>query len=229
MKKLILLSAFIYVLSFFANSQVYSIKDGTATVNDMARPCITITLEPKAKEVSKAWKKYIKDKYDLKQKGAKKNNLEAKEVVFPAVTSRTMDMYTIFDEGDSTTMSVLISFGYDVYLNKGDNPREHSALESIIKEFSLEFLRTYYNESLTNLNKELADISKKQTKTVKDNEGLTGDIELNKQKIEELKQDNINNTKLIESNKEIIEKLKESYTEKSEEIKKMNELINGIK
>lgn len=232
MKKLILLSVLMYSFSFFANSQVYSINDGTAVVNDMARPCISVTMEPEAKEIKKAWKSYLKKKYDLKLKGAKGDDLKGEEVVFPAVTARTMDFYTKFKRDKkekTTTMNVLISFGYDVYLNKNDNSKEYSSLMTIIKEFSLEFLRGYYNESLQDLNKEFAKSEKERDKTINENVKLASDIEKNKQTIIDLKKENEEKSSNIEKNKELIEQLKEKVIEKQEEIKKMTDLINGIK
>jgi len=232
MKKIILLSTFVYVFSFFANSQVYSIIDGTAVIKDMARPCITITFEPSAKEAKKAWKSFLKKKYDFKMKSDKGDNLKAEEAVFPAITSRTMDFYTVFEKDkkeNTTTMNVLVSFGYDVYLNKTDNSSEHSSLMAIMKEFSVEFLRIYYNKTLEELNGELAKVEKNKQKTISENEKLANTIEKNKQTVIDLQEANVNNAKLIESNKKIVETLKVDYAEKADEIKKMNELINGIK
>lgn len=232
MKKIILLSAFVYAFSLFSTAQVFNIKDATAVVNDMARPCISVTFEPDAKEAKKAWKSFLKKKYDLKLKNDKGDDLKAEEVVFPAVTSRTMDFYTKFDKDKkehTTTMNVLISFGYDVYLNKNDNSSEHSALMGIVKEFSVEFLRSYYNKNLEDLNKELANLSKDKTGKIKENESLANDIEKNKQTIIDLKKENEDKAKLIEDNKKKVEALGTDYTKKTEEIKKMNELINGIK
>jgi len=232
MKKIILLSTFVYVFSIFTNAQVFNVKDATAVVKDMARPCISVTFEPSSKEAKKAWKSFLKKKYDLKLKSDKGDDLKAEEVVFPAVTSRTMDFYTKFDKDKkehTTTMSVLISFGYDVYLNKNDNSSEHSALMGIIKEFSVEFLRSYYNTSLEDLNKQLSKISKEKTGTTKENENLANDIEKNKQTIIDLKKENEDKATLIEDNKKKVEILGTDYTKKAEEIKKMNELINGIK
>ncbi len=232
MKKIILFSIFIYVFSFFANSQVYNIKDATAVVKDMARPCISITFEPDAKDAKKAWKSFLKKKYDFKLKSDKGDDLKAEEVVFPAITSRTMDFYTKFDKDrkeNTTTMSILISFGYDVYLNKSDNSSEHSALMGIVKEFSIEFLRSYYNESLQDLNKELSKLSKEKTGTIKENESLANDIEKNKQTVIDLKKENEDKAILIEDNKKKVEALGTDYTKKADEIKIMNDLINGIK
>lgn len=232
MKKIILLSVLFYAFSVMSNAQVFTIKDATAVVNDMARPCISVTMEPKAKEIKKAWKSFLKKKYDLKLKSDKGDDLKAEEVVFPAVTSRTMDFYTKFEKNKkehTTTMNVLISFGYDVYLNKNDNSSEYSALLGIVKEFSVEFLRSYYNENLEKLNKELAKLSKEKTGTIKDNENLANDIEKNKQTIIDLKKENEDKAKLIEENKKKVEALGTDYTKKAEEIKKMTELINGIK
>lgn len=232
MKKIILLSTLIYAFSFFTNAQVYNIKDATFVVKDMARPCISITFEPDAKEAGKAWKKFLKKKYDFKLKSDRGDDLKAEEVVFPAITTRTMDFYTKFEKNrkeKTTTMNVLVSFGYDVYLNKSDNSSEHSALMGIIKEFSVEFLRSYYNESLQELNKDLSKLSKDKTGTIKENENLANDIEKNKQTIIDLKKENEEKAQLIEDNKKKVEALGTDYTKKAEEIKKMNELINGIK
>lgn len=232
MKKIILLSVFVYVFAFIGKSQVFNITDGTAVNDDKARSCITVTFEPDASEAKKAWKNYLKKKYDLKLKSDHGNDLKAEEAVFPAVTSRTMDFYTRFEKNkdDNTTkMNVFVKFGYDIYLNKTDNPAEYASLMSIIKDFSVEFLRTHYNEKLSDINAELAKTEKEQTKKIKENETLVSDIERNKQTIEDLKKENEEKTAQIETNKKTIESLTEKVTSKKEEIQKMNDLINGIK
>ncbi|MCF6364719.1 MAG: hypothetical protein L3J35_00805 [Bacteroidales bacterium] len=232
MKKIVLLSVFLYAISFFASSQIYSISDGTGVVNDMARPCISITFEPSAKDAAKAWKDFLKKKYDFKLKSDKKDDLKAEEAMFPAVTSRTMDFFTKFEKNkddNTTTMNVFISYGYDIFLNKADNPSEHSALMTIMKEFSLEFLREHYNKGLEELNAALAKIEKNKSKTISENENLANTIEKNKQTIIDLTKENEEKTALIETNKKTIETLKEDVIKKKEEIQKMNNVINGIK
>jgi len=232
MKKIILLSVFVYFFSFIGKSQIFNIADGTAVNNDKARPCITVTFEPDASEAKKAWKNYLKKKYDLKLKSDHGDDLKAEEAVFPAVTSRTMDFYTRFEKNkdDSITkMNVFVKFGYDIYLNKTDNSSEYASLLSIIKDFSVEFLRTHYNDKLAELNSELAKTEKEQANTLKENETLASDIEKNKQTIENLKQENIEKNDQIENNKKSIESLTEKVTSKKAEIQKMNEVINGIK
>ncbi len=232
MKKIILLSVFIYAFSFIGKAQIFNITNGTAVNDDKARPCITVTFEPSASEAKKAWKSYLKKKYDLKLKSDRGDDLKAEEAVFPAVTSRTMDFYTRFEkdkENNTTKMNVFIKYGYDIYLNQTDNPSEYSSLMSIIKDFSVEFLRTHYNEQLAELNKELAKTEKEQANTVKENETLASDIEKNKQTIEDLKKENEQKASQIETNKKTIETLTEKVKAKKEEIQKMNEVVNGIK
>jgi len=232
MKKIFLLSVFIYFFSFIGKSQIFNIANATAVNDDKARPCITVTFEPSASEAKKAWKSYLKKKYDLKLKNDKGDDIKAEEAVFPAVTSRTMDFYTRFkkDKDNNTTqMNVFIKFGYDIYLNQTDNPSEYSSLMSIIKDFSVEFLRTHYNEQLTELNKELAKTEKEKINTVKENESLASDIEKNKQTIEDLKKENEEKAAKIETNKEKVETLAEELVKKKEEIQKVNEVITGIK
>ncbi len=232
MKKIILLSVFISVFSFIGKSQIFNIADGTAVNDDKARPCITVTFEPDASEAKKAWKNYLKKKYDLKLKSDRGDDLKAEEAVFPAVTSRTMDFYTRFEkdkDNHTTKMNVFVKFGYDIYLNNTDNPSEYASLMSIIKDFSVEFLRTHYNDKLEELNSELAKTEKKQNNTLKENETLASDIEKNKQTIENLKKENEDKTTQIEENKKAIETLIEQVKAKKEEIQKMNEVINGIK
>lgn len=232
MKKIILLSVFFYAFSFIADSQIYSIMDGTGVVNDMARTCISITFEPGSKEASKAWKDFLKKKYDFKVKSDKKDDLKAEEAMFPAVTSRTMDFFTKFEKNkdeNTTTMNVFISFGYDIYLNQTDNPSEHSALMTIMKEFSLEFLREHYNKGLEELNAVLAKTEKEKNKTISENENLAKNIENNKQTIIDLTKENEDKAAQIETNKKTIETLKEDVLKKKEEIQNMNDVINGIK
>ncbi len=227
-----LLSVLFLSLFLTGKAQIFNIADGTAVNDDKARPCITVTFEPDASEAKKAWKSYLKKKYDLKLKNDRGDDLKAEEAVFPAVTSRTMDFYTRFEkdkDNNTTKMNVFVKFGYDIYLNKTDNPSEYASLMNIIKDFSVEFLRTHYTDQLEKLNSELAKTEKQHTKTIEENENLASDIEKNKQTIENLKKENEEKAAQIETNKKTIEELAEKVKAKKEEIQKMNETINGIK
>jgi|GEM_PF-2174187 hypothetical protein len=232
MKNFILLSLFTYIIAFSAQAQKFRIEESSGFMNDKARPCISIVFEPSSKEAKDAWKDYLKKKYDLKLKSDKGDDLKLEAGIFPAVSSKTMDFTTKFEtnKDDGTTkMNVFISYGYDIFLNKTDNPSEHSALLAIMKDFSLEFLREYYNKSLADLNSQLSKIEKNRDKTIGDNENLAKDIENNKQTIINLTKENEEKAKLTETNKATIETLKTDVVKKQEEIQKMNEIINGIK
>lgn len=231
MKKFLLVIVAISCFAYFGKAQVYSIKDGTAVNNDMARPCITVEFEPDAKEAGEEWKNFLKKKYDFKLKSEKKDDLIAEECVFPAISSRTMDLITRFEknkETNTTQMHVFVSFGYDVYVSKTDNPTEYNALMSIIKEFSVEFLRKHYNDQLQEMNDDLMQTEKNKEKTIKSNEDLASTIEKNKQTIIDLTKQNEDNVIQIENNKKAIETLTQDITVKKEAVQKLSNLINGI-
>jgi hypothetical protein len=231
MKKSLLLFLVIVSFAYFAKAQVYTIKDGTAVNNDMARPCITVEFEPDAKEAGDQWKSFLKKKYDFKLKSDKKDDLISEACVFPAISPRTMDFITRFEknkETNTTKMNVFVSFGYDVYVNKTDNPSEYNALMNILKEFSVEFLRTHYNEKLSELNDELLQTEKNRDNTIKSNEDLANTIEKNKQTIIDLTKQNEQNVITIENNKKAIETLNQQITVKKEAVLKLSNLINGI-
>ncbi len=234
MKQFFLLSVLISGLLFTGRAQVFNITDGNDFIGDKARPCISVTFEPDASEAKKAWKAYLKKKYDLKLKKDKGNDLKMEEGLFPAITSRTIDFYTRFEsdkkkDKNTTKMNVFVKFGYDVFLNKADNLSEYNALRTIIKDFAIEFLRGSYDEKLRILSGELIKIEKKKQKTIKDNENLSKNIEKNTKTIEDLKKESEDNKKQIEENKKAIETLTKDVDAKKAEIQKMSKLVNEIK
>jgi hypothetical protein len=231
MKKCLLLFVAVIGIAYFAKAQVYTIKDGTAVNNDKARPCITVEFEPDAKEAAEEWKNFLKKKYDFKLKNDKKDDLIAEASVFPAISSRTMDFVTRFEknkETNTTKMNVFVSFGYDVYVNKTDNPNEYNALMNILKEFSVEFLRNHYNEKLNEMNNDLLQTEKNRDNTIKSNEDLANTIEKNKQTIIDLTKENEQHGITIENNKKSIETLNQQITVKKDAVLKLTNLINGI-
>ncbi len=231
MKKIMLIFVILLGIAINARSQVYSIKDGSFVNNDMARPCITVEFEPDAKEAGDEWKNFLKKKYDLKLKSDKKDDLIAEACVFPAISSRTMDLITRFEknkETNTTKMHVFVSFGYDMYVSKNEHPTEYNALMGIVKEFSVEFLRKHYSDKLKDMNDDLLQTEKEKEKTIKNNEDLANTIEKNKQTIIDLTKQNEEHVVSIENNKKAIETLIQQITVKKEAVQKLSNLINGI-
>lgn len=146
--------------------------------NDEKRPCLQVTVDPPPKILKEAWRDYLKDEHDFKLKGigflANKDLLSAEKVVVKAISPKEMNFYTHIVEGkNSTVMKVFAAFGYDIYIDKKQQPKEYAALRSILEDFLKTYLPKYYEESIEETEDRLEELTDERDEiedTIKDDE-----------------------------------------------------------
>ena len=94
-----------------------------------SRPCLVVNVDPEPKRLKRAWKKYLKDHYELKLSSGKL--MSAERVTVTDISSNAMDFYTqIIEDVNGSQMSVFGRFGYDIYFDEVKTPAEYQKVKS---------------------------------------------------------------------------------------------------
>ena len=181
-------NTYILLLSilFSAVSYSQSIEPVESTIkqNDSERPCLVVTLDPTEGELEDAWEDFLKSKYNLKLGSAGFLGIghlyEAKEVIVPAISSKTMDFYSNIEAKEGgTELKVFAAFGYDLYVSPTETPDAFAGMERMLKEFIATYLPGYYQEKIEADQKRLDKLTKTEGKQAKK-------LEKNRDKVEKL-------------------------------------------
>lgn len=211
------LSLLFFLTQAVSFSQTIVPQESTFQHNDAERPCIAVTLEPTTSEVEKAWEKFLKDTYKVKLSGAgflgMGSLVEAKEVIIPAISGKTLDFYTnIRETTDGTEMKVFGAFGYDVYINQNDTPAEFIALTKMVQKFVAEYLPSYYQKKVEVTEKELKKLNKTGTKLEKRQKKYAEKIKALQKSSEENKEELTKNKELRETKSALLKEKKTKLT-----------------
>ncbi len=213
MKKITL---FLFLLVFGATAMTAQIKEGSASMSQGSNNAFTIELrKTEAKEVEKAWIKYLKD-FDGKVKKAKKSpEVFADNSEIKAMSSNTVDIYsTAKQSGENTTLTVWFDLG-GAYLNSSMHGDKVAVAEKILNEFALSVSRASIEEDLKEQEKILKKLNGDMKDLKKDKEDYEDEIAKCEKKIAEAKEGIKENagaqetkTKEIEAQAEVVEKIK---------------------
>jgi len=195
-------------------------KDGKIEHNDNNRPVLVVNLDPEPKPLKKAWKSFLKDKYDFKIKGIgflrNKDLLYAEDVVIEKISSKRMNFYTqIIEDEVGSEMKVFGSFGYDIYIDKNETPEEYKVMTNMLNEFLKSYLPDYYKDQVKDTEKKV----KKLSKAVK---GLNKDISKNSDEIEDLQEEIEDLTKESEEKSKALEVANTKLSERKEKLERIN-------
>ncbi len=62
---------FVLAITFTLSAQNVTPSNGTVKFDKESRPCLVVHVDPEPKMLKKAWKKYLKENYDLKLSSGK--------------------------------------------------------------------------------------------------------------------------------------------------------------
>ena len=224
MKRAVLI--FITLVSFGAVAQISTPQDATIKYDGKERPCIMVNVDPEPKTLKKAWKEYLKDKYDFKLKGigflSNKDVLKAEEITIPAYSDKALNFYTeIIEDKNGSQMKVFISYGYDMYVTSNEFPKEYVLMRNDLSDFVKSYLSSYYQEIIDDTSKALKSLEKDQSK-------LEKNISKDSEKSKEMKEEIEELEKEISENKKELEEVKEKVSSrkiKLERVKERKKLI----
>lgn len=199
---------------------------GTILHNDAPRPCLVVNIDPEPKTLKKAWRDFLKDKYDFKLKGigflSNKDLLSAEKIVVEQISSKEMDFYThVIEDDNGSEMKVFAAFGYDVYVDSMTMAVEYNAMKTILERFLKDYLPTYHQDLVKETEKRINKLSKEQDKLKKNIEKDEREIESLTKEIEELSQE-------LERNKEMLKKTERKLENRKAKLGRVLKLVNKI-
>lgn len=159
-------------------SQELLINDGTARYKKDDYPAVVVYMEPKTDDVKKAWKDFLKDRYDVRLRGygflTNRDVLSAENVDFDALSTNDIDFYTeVIEDNNLTKMSVFASLGDNVNIGLGNDYRQYYQMKGIVQNFLDTYLRKYYEDQVEDAGKRVSDLEKNRNdkqSTIADNE-----------------------------------------------------------
>lgn len=139
---------------------------------DKLRPCLLVYVDPEPKTLKKAWRDFLKEKYNFKLKGigflSNKDVLRAKEVMLPAISPNALDFYTeIVPDANGSQMKVFASYGYEVYIDPNEHPEAFQQLKTIFSTFLQTYIPNYYQELVNDTEDAVNGLMKDQKKLKK--------------------------------------------------------------
>lgn len=157
---------------------------------DKLRPCLIVYVDPEPKTLKKAWRDFLKEKYDFKLKGigflSNKDLLSAKKIMLPAISPNALDFFTeIVPDANGSQMKVFASYGYDVYINPNEHPEAFQELKTIFSTFLQTYIPNYYQELVDDTEDVVKDLMKDQQKLKK---SITNDSKKAEKFTEKIKQ-----------------------------------------
>lgn len=146
--------------------------EATIERDNKLRSCLVVSVDPEPKTLKKAWRDFLKEKYDFKLKGigflSNKDVLSAKKVTLPAISPNALDFYTeILPDQSGSQMKVFASYGYEVYINPNEHPEEFQQLKTIFSTFLQTYIPNYYQELVDDTENAVRDLMKDQKKLKK--------------------------------------------------------------
>ncbi len=218
---------FLVMVSFFGYSQNLEPVKDRINYEDEYAECWKVFVTPEPSDVKRAFKSFLKDRYDVKLKGfgmfSNKDVLYAEDVVITKISTKRINFYlSVIDEEGLSEIKVFGNYGYSLYFNNDKQKDEFTALRSVLVEFLNSYLPEYYKEKVE-------DATEHYTKFVEEDEDLNKKIDDNKKEIEKLTKENEDLSKEIEKNKEEIKLSKENLVKNKEQLDKVTKELNAIK
>lgn len=198
------------------HAQVSWITDATVQHHDKFRPGQTISLLAEPKDVKKAWKDFLNDRYDMDVEGlgflTNKDLLTAEKVFLPTMRDHTLDIFAEIVPAENkgmakTQMTIFAAYGYDMYINRYEHREAYKEVRAMFNAFLSDFVPTFYEEKIDEMSDGIADLEKDKMKLIEDNQDIKEDIDKSLAEIEALKKDIENLEEEHKSNLEEIDEL----------------------
>ena len=183
MKHLSFILACLFSVSSYCQTKI-SMYEETAAIDGISRNCIT-TLVPggDAGDVSKAFKKELKD---LKGKVSDKKFLFADDCKLKSMGDNTFDVYAMVQDVGEAGAKVVVAFDLGgAYVNSKDHPDRFEAAQNMVRDFAIEQTKEAIKLEVNEAEKVLNQLEKDQVGFEKDKEKLEKGIVENEAKIEE--------------------------------------------
>jgi len=174
MKKTISLifGALLFCISTALQAQTYKIDTAKVTFETRSRDCLLSSVDPKAKELKKALKKYLNKTFQIKMKGVgfltNKDVLKAQDVMCGTISAKRMNVYAhIVQMPTVSEISLFGSFGYDIFIDPKIYSKEFGEMKNIMNAFLLQYLNEYYAREVGKTSKNVKRLNNKRTSLAK--------------------------------------------------------------
>jgi len=170
--KLVIVIALFSIITNNSKAQTIKVIDTEISFENKLRPALSANTDPEQDALESAWKSYMKKNFDIKFKSSSfssnENLLAANDITVIKISDKRLNLKArISGTANGSEIKVFASFGYDIFINKNDYPKEHEALKSIITNFLLEFLTDFYNREIKETTKKIHKLNNKKISLLK--------------------------------------------------------------
>lgn len=224
--KLSLIPLFL-VTTTFLKAQVLNISNETLIHESKERSAIKVMIAPDSKEVKKAFKNFMDDRYNVDIEGIgflkNKDVLYTEPTVVAPISSQQMKLYTkVVGENGQTAMYVFGQLGYNNQISPVANYSEYFAMRDLTVEFLNKLLPNYYQDIVEDQQDDVADLQD-------DRDDMRKKMNKNKEKIADLQKENEELERKIAATEVKLEQSVDKLTEKKATLKKVNNKLDKAK
>lgn len=226
------------IFSLSAFTQQIEIFEGISTINEKPVSSWNSNFKDDIDLVRKSFIRFAKDKYDIKAKKGEKKNLILEQATLPDISDKRGDLYAVFtSENKQTKLGVAFFIGYDIPVNKQDNPVEMEKLKQFHKEFILYYKTEYFNTLIAENQKRIKELSSDLKKNQKELKSLSRSISKAEKSISkesdedvkfELNNQNIEARARTQAIHEIISNIKVEINRVSSSLKDINKSLKDL-
>lgn len=215
--------------AFMLSAQTYTIIESTVYHEKKSQLSLEVDIAPEPKDTRKAFKRYLKDKHDVKLKRSG-DFYAVKAQKVKDISDVQIDLFAKFKEieNEGTQMSLFARKGYDLYITPKEDAKAFASLRTLMDNFLNSYLTEHYEEKLDDAVDVHGDLSKDIEKLKDDIEDLNEDIADNKKEIEKLTEENTEKTTEVEEKSATLEALEEQLTKAGEKLENIKTKKNGI-
>ena len=229
-----LLLLFVVSASLPAEAQKYAPREQTIMFDKITANAWVVAIDEEPIDaLKKSWSSYVKQQFDVKAKKEGKDQLEAKEVVLPAIYAHKGDLKArFFTENSTSMMAVAFMPGYDISLNTLEHPQAAENLRRFVKNFIKQYKTKVLNEQIAQQEKREKSIEKDYGKNEREHKQLTKHItkidkQLRSSKTEESKKFELNNQKVEDKSR--MAALATVMQNQKSELSQINRTIQGMR
>lgn len=118
-------------------------------------------IEPNYNFVKKNSNEFFTQNFKLSLKG--KNELVAKEVRIPEISTKRMDYYILIESNNfGSTVYNFSRLGYDIYIDTLDFKREFNGMNIIFSDYVSYLLSTFYKQEIKNISEEIDKLNEEK-------------------------------------------------------------------
>jgi len=134
------------------------------------RPALSYEIDIDVKSLKKHWKKFLAKRFKETYKVREKNMLVTEDILVPSIFDKRVNLYAkVVEKTDTSVISFLGAFGYDIYIDADVYPKDFKTLKLLVEKFLLESATLYYAGEIQNFSKEIYMLNKKNLSLSKKN------------------------------------------------------------